>query len=544
MTELTFEMKVKKIIDELKALCTAYGLGNTGEEYKVISQAFTYKFLNDKLLYKLKEDFVYEKGMTIVDFLDSIDDEDFDDCLDFMGGDTASFHKEHFISKLSLRRNEEDFHKTLDNVFIEVAELNEDIFSIQTSGGKKKKLFEKLVTKSVADSDKRQQFAKELIEILESESFEAMFSQKHDFFSVIFEYLIADYNKDSGKYAEYFTPAFCGRLVADILIGDEDVKDVSCYDPSAGSGTLLMTLSHKIGEDKCSIYSQDISQKSSDFLRLNLMLNDMVHSLSHIKQGDTLVEPAHKDGSKLKQFDYIVSNPPFKVDFSKSVEQLSSDVYDRFFAGVPSVPKTKKDSMAIYLMFMQHVLASLSDTGKACIIVPSGFCTDSSKIALEIRKKMIDNNWLRGVIQMPSNIFSNTGTNVSCIFVDKTKTDEDVILVDASSLGKKIKTSSGQKTDLSKEELDKIKETFINRVDVDDFSKKVSNHKLKENDYQINAGRYFDIKFENLMSTEELDKKLQELMSGLKVKFEESNRLQEEVLKQLGGIKYEEIKGC
>lgn len=538
MTLIGFESKVKKIIDELKALCTSYGLSNTGEEYKVISQTFTYKFLNDKLLYKLKQEFNYEGDMSIVDFLDSIDDEDFEDCLDFMGGDTAKFNKKHFISKLALRRNEEDFHNILDDVFLEVADLNEEVFSIQTSGGKKKKLFEKLIRKSVSDSSKRQPFASKLIEILEGESFEEMFEQNHDFFSTIFEYLIADYNKDSGKYAEYFTPSWIADVIADILI-EGDVKDVDCYDPSAGSGTLLMRLSHRIGEDKCSIYSQDISQKSSDFLRLNLMLNDMVHSLSHIKQGDTLVEPSHKDGVSLRKFDYIVSNPPFKVDFSSSVDTLKADAYDRFFAGVPSVPKTKKDSMAIYLMFIQHVIASLKDTGKGCIVLPSGFCTESNKIALEIRKKLIDNNWLRGVIQMPSNTFANTGTNVSLIFIDKQKTDEDVILVDASGLGTKTKTKTGQRTYLSEEELETIVSTFKERKDVDDFSKKVNNEELKKNDYQVNAGRYFDVKFEDLMTTEELDKKLQELTTGLKSKFEESNKLQEEVLKQLGGIKYE-----
>lgn len=537
MTTKSFEEKVKNIIDDLKAVCSNYGLGNSGKEYEIISQCFTYKFLNDKLLRELKEEFEFDGTVSVSEFIKNISEEDYEDFLDFLDAGTAKLEKKHFINILTLDRSNVDFHKKLDSTFKEVSKLNEELFSVQTSGGAKQKLFNPL-SNLITDSNKRDSFAKNLIEILSEHSFEEMFDMKYDFFSTIFEYLISDYNKDSGQYAEYFTPQFCGELVSDLLVGDDDVKDVTGYDPSAGSGTLLMTLAHKIGEDKCSIYSQDISQKSSEFLRLNLIINGMISSLPNIVQGNTLTEPYHKDGVGLRKFDYIVANPPFKTDFSSDVSKLSVDT-DRFFAGVPSIPKTKKASMAIYLMFIQHILASLSDKGKSCIIVPSGFCTDSSKIAMEIRKKLIDNNWLKGVIQMPSNIFANTGTNVSLIFIDKAKDTEDVILVDASGLGTKTKVDGAQKTLLSDEELNKIKDTFKLQTDVDDFSKKVDNEKLKENDYQVNAGRYFDVKFEDLMTTEELDIKLQGLISGLKDKFKESNKLQEEVLKQLGGIKYE-----
>ncbi|MEZ4685762.1 MAG: N-6 DNA methylase [Bacteroidia bacterium] len=126
----------------------------------------------------------------------------------------------------------------------------------------------------------------------------------------------------------------------------EPVRDVSCYDPSAGSGTLLMNLAHAIGEDKCSIYSEDISQKSSNLLRLNLILNNLVHSIQNIIQGNTILEPHHRHSNgQLKEFDFIVSNPPFKLDFSDWRDELDSkENQERFLRASPMYrrkPRTK-----------------------------------------------------------------------------------------------------------------------------------------------------------------------------------------------------------
>src|SRR5439155_8526882 len=135
----------------------------------------------------------------------------------------------------------------------------------------------------------------------------------------------------------------------------EEVENVTCYDPAAGSGTLLMNLAHAIGENRCTIYTQDVSQKSSSLLRLNLILNNLVHSIPNVIQGSTILEPYHKDGARLKKFDYIVCNPPFKLDFSDFRDQLDTKANaKRFFAGIPKIPKKAKDKMAIYLLFLQH----------------------------------------------------------------------------------------------------------------------------------------------------------------------------------------------
>ena len=152
-----------------------------------------------------------------------------------------------------------------------------------------------------------------------------------------------------------------------------------------------MSLAHTIGEQNCSIYTQDISQKSSSLLRLNLILNSLTHSLPNVIQGNTIREPAHIENKDLKKFNYIVSNPPFKTDFSNYQPDLDSKENEKlFFAGIPNIPPKKKNSMEIYLLFLQHIIFSLKADGKAAVDVPTGFITAQMGIGKTIKKKLID----------------------------------------------------------------------------------------------------------------------------------------------------------
>ena len=197
--------------------------------------------------------------------------------------------------------------------------------------------------------------------------------------------MIKDYNKDFGKYAEYYTPHYIASIIARIMV-PEKVQNVTVYDPAAGSGTLVLALAHEIGEDNCTIYTQDITQKSNEFLRLNLILNSLVHSLGNVVHGDTLLSPQHVNKSGLMKFDYIVSNPPFNVDFSDNRDTLAGDTYkERFWAGVPAIPKKDLDSMDIYLLFIQHIVFSMKPNGRAAIVVPTGFLTKKNKIEKTIK---------------------------------------------------------------------------------------------------------------------------------------------------------------
>jgi len=213
-------------------------------------------------------------------------------------------------------------------------------------------------------------------------------------------------------------------------------------------------------------------------LRLNLILNDLVHSIQNVVQGSTILNPSHKEGEASKRFDYIVSNPPFKMDFSDFRDSLDTKANDeRFFAGIPKIPANKKESMAIYQLFLQHIIHSLKLGGKAVIVVPTGFLTAQSGIDKKIRKKLVDEHMLAGVVSMPSNIFATTGTNVSIIFIDR-NAGEQAILIDASKLGKTVKEGKNQKTVLSPTEEQMIIDTFNEAVSVEGLAEVVASEDL------------------------------------------------------------------
>ena len=537
-TTIQFESQTKALIDDLKSVCANYGLGNDGNEFKIITQVFLYKFLNDKFAHEVQKiDSRLANASNWAEELKKYSADDFEMLTLQLNESTAILKPSQFIATLFERQNEANFADLFDTTLLDVAKENSAIFSVITEGGEKITLFEN-ISKYV--TDKKNEFCKAIINKLINFSFEHIFHEKFDFYATIFEYLIKDYNTNSGgKYAEYFTPHAVAKIMARCLVPGE-VKNAVCYDPSAGSGTLLMNLAHQIGEDKCTIYSQDISQKSSNLLRLNLILNDLVHSIPNIVKGNTILEPYHKDkNGSLQKFDFIVSNPPFKLDFSDySAELDTKENKDRFFAGIPNIPKAKKESMAIYLMFLQHIMYSLKENGKAAIVVPTGFITAQSGIDRKIREKMVEDKMLAGVVSMPSNIFATTGTNVSVIFLDK-QNKGDVVLIDASNLGTTIKEGKNQKTVLSFEEEDKIIDTFNKKEAIEDFSVVVSYDAIKEKNYSLSAGQYFEVKIDYVDITEEEFKtKLNGFETNLKTLFAESKVLEQEIENNLKNLKF------
>ncbi|MDC9522654.1 class I SAM-dependent DNA methyltransferase [Pseudoalteromonas sp. Angola-31] len=544
MVELEFQQKTKTLIDSLKSICANYGLGNDGNEFKIITQIFLYKFLNDKFAFEAKKlDDTIAKADKWEEVLVAMSEDDLDMLQLQMGGDTARLKPQHFISYLFSQQNAPDFAKLFDDTLIDIAISNNDVFAVKTDGGAKVVLFDR-ISQYIADDSKRDAFCRAIINKLVEFSFERIFTQKFDFYATIFEYLIKDYNSNSGgKYAEYFTPHAVARIMAEILVPQEQrgtVRNVACYDPSAGSGTLLMNVAHAIGENRCSIYTQDISQKSSNLLRLNLILNNLVHSIPNVIQGNTVLHPYHKDGKELKRFDYIVSNPPFKLDFSDFRDDLDSkENKERFFAGIPKIKAKAKDKMEIYQLFLQHIIASLKPGGKAAVVLPTGFITAQSGIDKKIREHLVKNKMLAGVVSMPSNIFATTGTNVSILFIDASN-DGDVVLVDASNLGEKVKDGKNQKTVLTADEEQQIIDVFNAKEAVEGFSVTVSYEEIEAKNYSLSAGQYFDVKIEYVdITPEQFAEKMQGFTSNLDSLFSQSRELETEIKKQLAGLKYE-----
>lgn len=537
---LSFERSTKALIDDLKSVCANYGLGNDGNEFKIITQVFLYKFLNDKFAYEVKTiDARLNAATNWEEEIKKYNAEEYELLLMQLNPSTARLMPDQFISSLFDNQNQARFADLFDSTLTGIAKANSEIFSVKTDGGEKIMLFENLSRYVI---DKRDEFCRAIVNKLVYFSFEHIFNEKFDFYATIFEYLIKDYNTNSGgKYAEYFTPHAVAKIMASCLL-TEQVQNVTCYDPSAGSGTLLMNLAHAIGEDKCTIYSQDISQKSSNLLRLNLILNNLVHSIPNIVKGNTLLDPYHRDKQgKLRKFDFIVSNPPFKLDFSDFVEDLkTNENHERFFAGLPNVPKAKKESMAIYPVFLQHIMYSLTDRGRAAVVVPTGFITAQGGIEKKIRERMVEQKMLRGVVSMPSNIFATTGTNVSILFLDKANTQGDIVLMDASKLGSTVKEGKNQKTLLSEDEEQLIIETFNKHEAKEDFTVVVSYEQIKEKNYSFSAGQYFEVKIEYTdITPAEFEAKMNGFKTNLDSLFAESKTLEIEIQKQLKGLSYE-----
>lgn len=535
--------KTKAMIDDLKSVCANYGLGNASSEYKIITEVFLYKFLNDKFLHVVRQvDESLKSAENIEEKLDGMSEDDYEFLLASLPPTTAQLKKTHFISYLFNNKNKDKFNDLFDNTLVDIANYNIDVFSVKTGSEDKIRLFDALSV-FVTETNKKSDFCRAIIDKLVAFSFEDAFEQKYDFFAAVFEYLIKDYNKDFGKYAEYYTPHSIASIIAKIMVPG-DVQNVNIYDPAAGSGTLVLALAHEIGEENCTIYTQDISQKSNEFLRLNLILNNLVHSLGNVVHGDTLLEPQHLNKQKngLMEFDYIVSNPPFNVDFSESRDTLAGDNYkERFWAGVPNVPNKDKNKMAIYQMFLQHIIYSLKKGGKAAVVVPTGFLTAGNGIPKAIREYIVGERMLRGVISMPSNIFATTGTNVSILFIDESNKDGKVLLMDASKLGHKEKVDGkNQRTVLEADEISNIIDTFTNGEEKDDFSVLVDYEQIEQKKYSFSAGQYFEVKIEYVeLTQEEFNAKMNEYTDNLKELFAEGDRLQNKILEQLKKVKYE-----
>lgn len=548
-----YENKIENMIDELQGLCSQKGLSNTANEEEVVTTVFLYKFLNDKFIYNLNK-FGEDIGETVEELLKNENDE-LDAFYDEHSQDVV-FHSEDTIEYLVQHAGKPNFYELFDDALERISNYEDnEKFKVEEADGTRLPLFTR-ITETVS-KEERNSFAKTIFNIITQEKFQFKdaYENSFDFYSTIFEYLIKNYNVASGTYAEYFTPQSCSSIIAKILVNMSEISDDKLYEISdfaAGSGSLILHLANELGHgkfgNKARVYTQDISAKSSRFLRLNMMLNGLTESLDNIIKGDTLLNPAHYNvahdpSSGLKKYDFITINPPFKMDFSSTRDDIEHKWQntDRFFAGIPKIPNKKKESMAIYTCFLQHVLYSLKDDGKAAVIVPTGFITAQSGIEKKVRQRIVDNHWLKGVISMPSNIFANTGTNVSILFIDKTNASGEILLMDASKLGKKVKEGKNQRTVLEPEEIIKIEDTFINHEAIDDFSVSVTYDQIKEKNYSLSAGQYFEVKIEYVeLTPDEFEEKMNQYKTNLRAYFDEGKTLEDEIFKSLEELKYEE----
>jgi type I restriction enzyme M protein len=296
-------------------------------------------------------------------------------------------------------------------------------------------------------------------------------------------YLISRFASDSGRAAgEFYTPKTLATLLARIV---SPQKGDTIFDPSCGSGSLLLEAAKETKSRDFALFGQEINGATWALARMNMFLHGQDSAV--IKWCNTLTEPALVENGRLMQFDRIVANPPFSLD-KWGFEEAANDRFNRFHRGIP--PKSKGD-----YAFVSHIVESLKPgSGKAAIIVPHGVLFRGEAEG-RIRQKLLEENIIDAVIGMPSNMFTTAAIPVAILVVDRSREKggvnhkrKDVLFIDASrdylENKKQVSLSDGQQK--------KIVDAYLSRAEVEKYSHAATFEEIKENDFNLNIPRYVD----------------------------------------------------
>ncbi len=295
----------------------------------------------------------------------------------------------------------------------------------------------------------------------------------------VYEYLIARFAAQAGKKAgEFYTPAEVSETLAR-LVAPEDGERIC--DPTCGSGSLLIKASKQVGTKNFSLFGQEMNGSTWALCKMNMFLHEV--DAARIEWEDTIRHPQLVENDALMKFDIVIANPPFSLD-KWGQEIAAGDQYDRFHAGIP--PKSKGD-----WAFISHMIAtSLKGKGRVGVVVPHGVLFRGGQEG-KIRRHMIEQNYLDGVVGLPSNLFYGAGIPAALMIFDKSRTTrakEDVFFIDAS---REFEQGTNQNR-LRPEDMDKIVETFHKRTVIDKYSYLASFDEITENDFNLNIPRYVD----------------------------------------------------
>jgi len=290
-----------------------------------------------------------------------------------------------------------------------------------------------------------------------------------------YEYLIAHFASDAGKKGgEFFTPSAVSTLLAKMVEAKEGDR---IYDPTCGSGSLLIKASKEVGNHNFALYGQEKNGQTQALSKMNMFLHEI--NDAKIEWGDTLRNPLHVENDHLMKFDVVVANPPFSLD-KWGADDLADDHYCRFEYGLP--PKSKGD-----YAFVQHMLASLNADGRMGVVLPHGVLFRGASEG-RIRKQIIDDNLLDAVIGLPANLFFGTGIPATILIFKRNRSNDDVLFIDAS---REFNKEKNQNT-IDDEHIAKILDTYRNRKEIEKYSHGASLAEIQENDYNLNIPRYVD----------------------------------------------------
>ncbi|MDM5250098.1 type I restriction-modification system subunit M [Lysinibacillus sp. G4S2] len=344
-----------------------------------------------------------------------------------------------------------------------------------------------------------------------------------------YQYMIERFASDAGKKGgEFYTPTMASELLARLVKPQENDR---IYDPTCGSGSLLIRVAKQVPNKKVAIYGQERNGATHSLALMNMYLHGIDDA--NIEWGDTLANPLHLEEGKLMKFQKIVANPPFSLDKwtmgfvgeentdSKFKMDASLDEHRRFDWGVP--PTSKGD-----YAFIQHMLYSLAENGTMATILPHGVLFRGASEG-KIRKQIIEMNLLDTVIGLPKGLFYGTDIPACVLVFKKNRTRKDVLFIDASSEEHYEKGKNQNK--LREEDLQEIMETYDNRETIDKYSYVATFEEIKENDFNLNIPRYVDtFEEEEPVDMEVVKQKIMNIKEELKVVEAEM----EKYLKELG----------
>ncbi len=388
---------------------------------------------------------------------------------------------ELFVNVVKHAKTDPNLNETLSKIFKNIessangTESEEDI----------KGLFDDFNVNSNKLWNTVEQRNKKLTELLESIADLQLWNYADntiDAFGDAYEYLMTMYASNAWKSGwEFFTPQEVSELLAEITTaGKKEVNKV--YDPACGSGSLLLKFAKVLGKDNVRLwfYGQEINITTYNLCRINMFLHDINYEKFNIAHGDTLIHPKHRDE---EPFDAIVSNPPYSIRWEWDENPLL--ITDpRFSPAGVLAPKSKAD-----LAFTMHMLSRLS-TSWTATIVEFPWVLYRGWAEQKIRKYLIENNYVDTVIQLPPDLFFGTSIATCIIVLKKSKKDNKTLFIDASA--EFIRWNA--KNTLSEENRKKILNAYIDRQDVEYFSKLVGNSTIAENDYNIAVSSYVEQK--------------------------------------------------
>lgn len=365
----------------------------------------------------------------------------------------------------------------------------------------------------------------------------------HDILGDVYEYLIGQFAANAGKKGgEFYTPHEVSQVLAKLVTLDipESEDQFRVYDPTMGSGSLLLTVENELPGEKrdgrVEFYGQELNTTTYNLARMNLMMHDVNYRNMQLRRGDTLDVDwpfAEKNGTQIPlKFDAVVANPPYSQKWDiKNIDREK----DSRFKDYGIAPASKAD-----YAFILHGLYHLDQKGTMAIVLPHGVLFRGASEG-RIRKNIIDNNMLDAVIGLPANLFYGTSIP-TCILVFKgseARQSKDILFIDASKEFNKEKNQNK----LAKEHVSKIIEAFRDRQEVDKFAYVANLDEIKENDYNLNIPRYVDtFEEEEPISLEEVAKELVQVRSEI----EESTKSLFAMLGELSGTTEEakkELKG-